>query len=286
MNGEVITTPSRPLLVVEGLTKIYGEGCPDCLRLTGPEVGTNVCPRCSSVVACADVSLGINAGEVFGLVGESGSGKSTLVKCLYFDEEPTAGRAFLQAYEEGRRDLFAAPPPRRRWIRNHLMGIVYQNPHQGLNLDVSCGGNVAEKLLMAGARHVGEIRATVARLLERTEVPPECMDEVPRQLSGGMQQRVQIVKALANDPPLLLLDEVTTGLDVSVQARVLDLVRELQRRLGVAMIVVSHDLGVIRLLTQRTAVMKNGRIVELGLTDQVLEDPQHPYTQLLVASQL
>jgi len=108
----------------------------------------------------------------------------------------------------------------------------------------------------------------------------------PNQLSGGLQQRVQIAKAIANNPPLLFLDEVTTGLDVSVQAKVLDLIRELQQELGIAMIVVSHDLSVIRMLTDRTLVMKHGRVVESGLTDQILQDPQHAYTQLLVSSLL
>jgi putative phosphonate transport system ATP-binding protein len=112
------------------------------------------------------------------------------------------------------------------------------------------------------------------------------MDDLPKHFSGGMQQRVQIAKALANNPPILLLDEVTTGLDVSVQARVLDLIKYIQRELGISMLVISHDIGVIRLLTSRTAVIKNGRIVEMGLTDQILEDPQHPYTQLLVNSVL
>jgi putative phosphonate transport system ATP-binding protein len=112
------------------------------------------------------------------------------------------------------------------------------------------------------------------------------MDEPPANFSGGMQQRVQIAKALSNSPQVLLLDEVTTGLDLSVQARVLDLIRNLQRELEIAMIVVSHDLGVIRLLCQRTLVMRHGRIVESGLTDQLFEDPQHEYTQLLVSSQL
>ena len=120
----------------------------------------------------------------------------------------------------------------------------------------------------------------------RTEVPLPRMDSAPSSFSGGMQQRVQISKAIANNPPLLFLDEVTTGLDVSVQARVLDLIRGLQRQLGISMIVVSHDLSVIRMLTDRTMVMKNGRIVEAGLTDQILQDPQHEYTQLLVSSLL
>jgi putative phosphonate transport system ATP-binding protein len=130
------------------------------------------------------------------------------------------------------------------------------------------------------------MRARGGALLAKTEVPVGRMDELPLNFSGGMQQRVQIAKALSTDPAVLLLDEVTTGLDVSVQARVLDLIRLLQRELHVAVIVVSHDLGVIRLLTSRTIVMRHGCIVERGLSDQILEDPQHPYTQLLVNSTL
>lgn len=274
------------LLEVTGLTRIYGEGCEICLEETGPEADTNICPRCGAVVACADISLHLQRGETLGLVGESGSGKSTVVRCLYFDETPSAGQAWLQVDGEEAVDLFALPPLRRRQVRSHRMGMVYQNPHLGLNLDFTCGGNIAEKRLLAGDRHVGRMREIAAELLRRTEVPPERMDETPRRFSGGMQQRVQIAKALANEPLLLFLDEVTTGLDVSVQARVLDLIRELQHRLQVAMLVVSHDLGVIRLLATRTAVLKNGRLVETGLTDQILEDPRHAYTQLLVSSRL
>jgi putative phosphonate transport system ATP-binding protein len=279
-------TPAVPLLRVDALTKIYGPGCPACVPLTGPDAGTSVCPRCGSVVACADVSLAVEAREIFGIVGESGSGKSTILRCVYGDERPTSGCAYLAPFDDGRANLFAAPPRRRYDVRTRLLGMVYQYPSLGLRMDFSCGANIAERLLVVGDRHFGRIRARARALLERTEVPAARMDEPPRRFSGGMQQRVQIAKALANDPPVLLLDEVTTGLDVSVQARVLDLIRELQRRLRVAMIVVSHDLGVIRLLTSRTAVMKDGRIVEVGLTDQILEDPQHPYTQLLVGAQI
>lgn len=276
----------EPLLRVEDLTKIYGPGCPECLGQTGPETGTNLCPACGSVVACAGLSFVLNHGEILGLVGESGSGKSTLAKCLYLDEMPTSGRYFLRTLEDGQADIFEVSPQSRRYVRHYLLGMVYQFPHLGLNLDFTSGGNIAEKLLLTGSRHVGEVRSVASRLLERVEVPLARMDEPPRRFSGGMQQRVQIAKALANNPPLLFLDEVTTGLDVSVQARVLDLIRELQSSLNLAIIVVSHDLGVIRLLTERTMVMKNGRIVESGLTDQILEDPQHPYTQLLVNSRL
>lgn len=274
------------LLRVERLTKRYGRGCPYCLALTGPEYETNICRRCGSTVACGEISFDLYHGELLGFVGESGSGKSTLVHCLYFDEEATAGSVYFSAYLQGERDILGESSQKKRHIRHHLMGVVYQSPHRGLNLDFTCGGNIAEKLLMADLYHVGRIRARAGELLEKTEIPADRLDDLPRILSGGMQQRIQIAKALANNPPLVLLDEVTTGLDLSVQARVLDLIKKLQQELGISMIVVSHDLGVIRLLTNRVAVMKNGRIVEVGLTDQILEDPQHRYTQLLVNSVL
>ena len=150
----------------------------------------------------------------------------------------------------------------------------------------SVGGNVAEKLLLANWRHVGQIRERTAELMQMTELPAERIDDDPHTFSGGMLQRVQISKALSSNPAVLLLDEVTTGLDLSVQARVLDLIKRLQWELKMTMLLVSHDLGVIKQLASRTMVMKNGWVVESGLTDQILEDPQHPYTQLLVSSAL
>lgn len=275
-----------PLLRVCNLTKIYGPGCAHCLNLTGPGTENNLCLSCGSIVACAEVSFALYPGEILGVVGESGSGKSTLVQCLYFDVPATTGEVYFTAYREGKVNILTVSAQEKRHVRHHLLGMVYQHPHLGLKMNFTAGGNIAEKLLTAGIYHVGRIRRRAGELLRRTEVPPERMDHLPRFFSGGMQQRVQIAKALANNPPLVLLDEVTTGLDVSVQARVLDLIKGLQRELGLAMIVVSHDLGVIRLLTERTMVMKNGRVVEAGLTDQILEDPQHPYTQLLVGSLL
>ncbi len=276
----------EPLLRVRRLARIFGSGCSKCTSCTGPLTGTNICSYCHSIVACAGVSFDLYAGEILGVVGESGSGKSTLVQCLYFDSPATAGEAYFKAYKDGQANMLACSVQEKRYIRHHLMGMVYQNPQQGLKLDFTAGGNIAEKLLAAGIYHVGQIRRRAAELLQCTEVPLERMDHLPRFFSGGMQQRVQIAKALANNPPLVFLDEVTTGLDVSVQARVLDLIKKLQRKLGLTMIVISHDLGVIRLLTNRVLVMKSGRVVETGLTDQILEDPQHPYTQLLVSSML
>ncbi|HMM19684.1 MAG TPA: ATP-binding cassette domain-containing protein [Selenomonadales bacterium] len=274
------------VLRVTNLAKRYGQGCPSCYALTGPAFATNICPCCGSIVACHDIGFDLEEGEILGIVGESGSGKSTLVRCLYFDEEVTGGEAFLAAYGKGGVNLFAESSQRKRFIRNHLMGMVYQNPLLGIKPHFTAGGNVAEKLLTADVYNYADIRARAASLLTRTEIPRARMDDFPARFSGGMQQRVQIAKALANNPPLLFLDEITTGLDLSVQARVLDLVKEIQRELGIAMLVVSHDLGVIRMLADRTAVLKNGRMVEIGLTDQILEDPQHQYTQLLVHSML
>lgn len=272
------------VLDVQGLTKVYGRGCARCAGSTGPEYRTNTCPHCGSVVACAEVSLGVGPGEILGIVGESGSGKSTVAGCLAFDVQPTAGTARLAGF--GDCDVFAADPAQQRYLKNFEIGIVYQTPQQGIDLDVTAGGNVVERLLAADWRHVGRMRERTEELFSRTETPVSRMDEAPRHFSGGMRQRVQLSKALANRPSLLVLDEPTTGLDVSVQARILDLIREIQRQTGVATLVISHDLGVIRLLTERTLVMRHGRVVEAGLTDQILEDPQHSYTQLLVNSAL
>ncbi|MDP2780141.1 ATP-binding cassette domain-containing protein [Devosia sp.] len=275
----------KKILEVRGLSRIHGRSCPRCVDSTGPEHDSNICPHCGSVVAAHGIDFDLNAGEILGIMGESGSGKSTVVKTLFFDEQPSAGQAIFHDGER-QHDLFALNAAQSRWLRNHRFGMVYQNPHLGLNFNVSAGGNIAERLLMNDISHYGDIRTRARQLLTRTEVLPERMDESPRQFSGGMQQRVQIAKALATRPPLLFLDEVTTGLDLSVQARILDLILEIQQELNTAMVVVTHDLGVIRLLAGRTLVMKYGRVIESGLTDQILEDPQHAYTQRLVASAL
>src|SRR5262245_54093604 len=274
------------LLRVRGLTKIYGEPDTRTLQTTGPAFNSNICPHTHAIVALSNIGFDLYPGEVLGIVGESGSGKSTLVQLLYFDQEPTAGEVQFKAVDDGRVNMLGLSNQRKRPARHRLLGMVYQNPRDGLNFGFTSGGNIAEKLLMAGTFHVGRIRARASSLLEQTEVPVKRMDELPSTFSGGMQQRVQISKAIANNPPLVFMDEVTSGLDVSVQAKVLDLIRHLQRELGVSMIVVSHDLGVIRMLTDRTIVLKHGHIVESGLTDQILQDPQHPYTQLLVSSLL
>jgi putative phosphonate transport system ATP-binding protein len=228
----------------------------------------------------------VREGEILGVVGESGSGKSTLTQALYLDIAPAEGAYYLSSYQQGETDIFTVSPQQRKYVRDRLLGMVYQNPHLGLRMRFSASANVAEKLLAAGSRHVGFMMERTNALLAHMEVPVSRVKEPPRHFSGGMQQRVQIAKAVANNPPILLLDEVTTGLDLSVQARVLDLVKRIQRDFGVTMIVVSHDLAVVRMLADRTVVMLNGQIVEQGITDQIMEDPQHVYTQTLVNSLL
>ena len=273
-----------PILSVSDLTVIHGKECPDCRTSTGADVGTNTCASCGAVVACANVGVDVYPGQLLGIVGESGSGKSTVLQCIYQDLAPTRGDALFTEFQRGDRSIWRSNRRQRRELRTYSMGMVYQNPRQGLNLLVTAGGNIAERLLAADWRRVSDIRDTASHYLDRTEVPIDRMDDFPAFFSGGMQQRVQIAKALANNPTLMLLDEPTTGLDVSVQAGVLDLLREIQSSKGMTVIVVSHDLAVIRLLADRTLVMRHGQVVESGLTDQILEDPQHSYTQLLVNS--
>ena len=240
----------------------------------------------TGVVGCAGVSFELYPGEILGLVGESGSGKSSVLNALAFMVTASAGRARFASPSRGPLDLFRLNAQERRWLRHREIALVHQNARLALDFALSAGANVAEALLVAGARHYGKMRDRVSELLTRVEMDVGRMDDVPARFSGGEQQRVQLARALANHPPLILLDEPTGGLDVSVQARFLDLVRELSRDLGTSMLLVSHDLGVVRLLARRTIVMHQGRVVESGLTDQILEDPQQPYTQLLVHSSL
>ncbi|GAB4170624.1 MAG: ATP-binding cassette domain-containing protein [Roseiflexaceae bacterium] len=258
-----------PLLQARGLVKRYpGPG--------GRE----------SVLAVDHVDLSVYAGEVLGIVGESGSGKSTVLRLLNLEEPADAGAYQLDLPEVAGQNLFELDRMTRRMVRVQRIGIVYQNPHLGLRMHTTNGGNVAERLILAGERRFAMLRQAAQESLTVSEFPAQRIDDIPARLSGGMQQRVQLAKAIALRPALLLLDEPTTGLDVSIQALVLDTFKRLQRELNLATLIVSHDLGVIRMLADRVMVMRRGQVVEQGLTDQVLEDPQHPYTQQLVNARL
>jgi putative phosphonate transport system ATP-binding protein len=252
-----------PLLDVRGLTKRYG-------ARTG----------------CEDVSFTLYPGEVMGIVGESGSGKSTLLNCLAGHLQADSGEVIFDTRAEGPRDTLRMSEPERRMLGRTDWAFVHQNPRDGLRMGVSAGGNVGERLMAVGARHYGQIRETATDWLGRVEIAADRIDDRPTAFSGGMQQRLQIARNLVTGPRLVFMDEPTGGLDVSVQARLLDLLRGLVRGMGLSAVVVTHDLAVVRLLAHRLMVMKDGRVVETGLTDQVLDDPQHAYTQLLVSSVL
>ncbi|MBV9430999.1 MAG: phosphonate C-P lyase system protein PhnK [Hyphomicrobiales bacterium] len=251
-----------PLLVAQGVTKYYGE------RL-----------------ACRDVSFAIHPGEVIAVVGESGSGKSTLLALLSQRLELSAGRVSYR--QNGHiRGLDELTEAERRRLQRTDWGFVHQDPREGLRMNVSAGANVGERLMATGWRHYGRIRNTAREWLTRVEIDETRIDDTPRSFSGGMRQRLQIAKNLVTHPRLVFMDEPTGGLDVSVQARLLDLIRALVADLGLAAIIVTHDLAVARLLSHRILVMKDGEVIESGLTDRVLDDPREGYTQLLVSSVL
>ena len=242
--------------------------------------------RYGARIGCTEVSFDLWRGEVMGIVGESGSGKSTLLNCLAGHLAPDRGQVMFDTSDRGLVDTVTMSEPERRTLGRTDWAFVHQNPRDGLRMAVSAGGNVGERLMAVGARHYGRIRDTAEDWLSRVEIDPSRIDDRPRQFSGGMQQRLQIARNLVTGPRLVFMDEPTGGLDVSVQARLLDLLRGLVRRMGLSAVLVTHDLAVVRLLADRLMVMKDGRVVETGLTDQVLDDPRHAYTQLLVSSVL
>ncbi|MCE0489523.1 phosphonate C-P lyase system protein PhnK [Pantoea sp. Mb-10] len=248
----------QPLLAVNRLTHLYAPG-------KGFE----------------DVSFTLYPGEVLGIVGESGSGKTTLLHSLSARLAPQQGTIHYRGA-----DLWQVSESERRRLLRTEWGVVHQHPLAGLRPHVTAGGNIGERLMAIGHRHYGEIRQQAMRWLQDVEIPVQRIDDLPTTFSGGMQQRLQIARNLVTQPKLVFMDEPTGGLDVSVQARLLDLLRTLVRELNLAVVIVTHDLGVARLLAHRLLVMQQGKVVESGLTDRVLDDPRHPYTQLLVSSVL
>ena len=250
-----------PLLKVEGLTKRFG-----------------------ATIACDVLTFELWPGEVLAVVGESGSGKTTLLNCLSGQLPADGGRVIYATRHDGMVDVLTMSEPARRLLTRTDWGFVHQNPRDGLRLRVSAGANIGERLMAVGQRHYGNIRNDALSWMDRVELDQTRIDDRPLTFSGGMQQRLQIARNLVTKPRLVFMDEPTGGLDVSVQARLLDLLRQLVTELSLSVIIVTHDLAVARLLSHRMMVMQRGKAVELGLTDQILDDPQHPYSQLLVSS--
>jgi putative phosphonate transport system ATP-binding protein len=254
---------SAPLLAAEGLCKRYG-----------------------AIQACRDISFEVEEGEALAVVGESGSGKTTLLHLVAGLMTPDAGEVRYRLRGGAMRNLSSLSEAERRALMRTDWGFVHQDAARGLRMSVSAGGNIGERLMALGDRHYGRIRASAAQWLERVEIPADRLDHAPWTYSGGMRQRLQVARNLVTSPRLVFMDEPTGGLDVSVQARLLDLIRGLIIEMGLAVVLVTHDLAIARLLCSRILVMKDGEVIESGLTDCVLDDPQTPYAQLLVSSVL
>jgi ABC-type dipeptide/oligopeptide/nickel transport system ATPase component len=237
------------------------------------------------VVAVDDMSFSIAEGETLGLVGESGSGKSVtafaILRLLQPPGRITRGRVLFQG-----RDLLALSEREMREVRGAGISLIFQEPMTALNPVMTVGAQIAEALTVHGKASRREARARAVELLDSVRIPDAVrrVRDYPHQLSGGMRQRVMIAIALACRPPLVIADEPTTALDVTIQAQVLDLMRELKARLNLALLLITHDFGVIAEMADRVAVMYKGRLVEQGPVRQILRAPQHEYTRALLAA--
>ena len=261
-----MTSTTDVLLSVQGLTTVF-------------EVGA------TPLVAVDDISFDIRKGETLGLVGESGSGKSVTAFSLMRLVQPpgriAAGRVFFQG-----RDLLALPEREMCAVRGAGIGLVFQEPMAALNPVMRVGKQIGEALVVHGMATSREARDRAIELLRAVKIvdPERRVDDYPHQLSGGMRQRVMLAVALACKPPLVIADEPTTALDVTVQAQILDLLREMKRTFDLSLLLITHDLGVIAEVADRVAVMYAGRIVEEGSVRTIFREPAHPYTRGLLAS--
>jgi oligopeptide/dipeptide ABC transporter ATP-binding protein len=255
-----------PVLQVEGLSKDFPVGS----NLLGTRPA-------QMLRAVSEVSFAVQEGETFGIVGESGCGKSTLGRCILGLLEPSGGRVVLAG-----RHITGLSPAEMRPVRRDLQ-IVFQDPMASLH-----PGMTVRRILSEGMRLLRldrkEEAARIAELIRLVQLPPDVADRYPHELSGGQRQRIGIARAISVDPKVVVLDEPVSALDVSIQAGVLNLLRDLQKRLNVAFVFIAHDLGVVRYISHRIGVMYLGRIVEVGPADVLFANPQHPYTQALLSA--
>ena len=257
------------LLVVRGLKKSYGRRRHS---LRAPTDSSNT----DQSVALAGVDLVVNKGEALGIVGETGSGKSTLGFCIVGLLKPDAGEIIFRGHSRTQRH------PHDRLARARQIQIVFQDPKSSLHPRRRVGSILAEVIRVHRLRPQAEVHARVAELLELVGLPIQTAQAFPGQLSGGQRQRVAIARALAFEPDVIIADEVVSALDASVQAQILNLLADLQKALHLTLLFIAHNIAVVRYLCQRVVVVYNGQIVEEGLTEQVLSNPQHPHTKLLM----
>ena len=229
--------------------------------------------------AVDDVSFAVERGTTLAIVGESGCGKSTVARSLVRLIKPNSGRIVLDGV-----DIAAMPERQLRPLRSRIQ-MVFQDPYGSLDPHLTAQQIVAEPLKLRGVP-AAERNAEAARLIDQVHLPTTALDRRPPEFSGGQRQRIGIARALASSPDVLVCDEATSALDVSVQAQVLKLLNELQEATGVTYLFISHNLGVVRELSQNVAVMRRGQIVEYGPTDRVLASPAEPYTRALRAAAL
>jgi peptide/nickel transport system ATP-binding protein len=257
---------SAPLLDIQHLTVVFDGGA-------------------STVTAVNDVSFQIAPGETLGLVGESGSGKSVTALAILRLLQPPGRIAGGQVLFEGR-DLLALSEREMRAVRGARISLIFQEPMTALNPVMRVGDQIAEALTVHGLATGADARARAVELLDAVHITDAArrVRDYPHQLSGGMRQRVMIAIALACKPPLVIADEPTTALDVTIQAQVLELLRELKARYNLAVLLITHDFGVIAEMADRVAVMYKGSLVEQGAVRQILREPAHEYTRSLLAS--
>ena len=257
---------TAPLLAVDGLVKHF-------------VAKRNLFGQPTSLVRAVDgVSFSVKAGETLAIVGESGCGKSTVGRLVLRLIEPTAGRVTFDG-----QDVFSLPAPELRRLRAKAQ-LIFQDPYASLNPRLTVGETLAEPLLLHTGLSASDRKSKVGELLDLVGLRPLHAQRYPHEFSGGQRQRIAIARALAADARLIVCDEPVSALDVSIRAQVLNLLKDLQQRLGLAYIFISHDLAVVKHVADRIAVMYLGRIVETGTGDDLFREPRHPYTQALLSA--